>query len=88
MKLYSAAIKPQFIKDEIKLLINLRLIFPNMNMDRIKKKIKVGRYFYVKKIANRQSQESEKKVVSKKVHKWVGLQIIKSFLGISAIQVI
>ena len=38
VKLYSAAIRPQLIKDKRKLLINLRLIFPNMNMDRIKKK--------------------------------------------------
>jgi len=50
--LYSAAIRPQFITDEGKLLINLRLIFPNMNMDRIKKKIKVGKYFYIKKRLN------------------------------------
>ena len=33
VKLYSAAIKPQSITNEGKLLINLRLIFPNMNMD-------------------------------------------------------
>ena len=52
VKLYSAAIKPRFVTDEGKLLINLRLIFPNMNMDRIKKKIKVGKYFYIKKILN------------------------------------
>ena len=38
VKLYSAAIRPRFVTDEDKLLINLRLIFPNMNMDRIKKK--------------------------------------------------
>ena len=38
VKLYSAAIKPQFITDKGKLLINLRLIFPNMDTDRIKKK--------------------------------------------------
>ena len=37
IKLYSVAIKPQFITDKGKLLINLRLIFPNMNMDKIKK---------------------------------------------------
>jgi cell division protein FtsI (penicillin-binding protein 3) len=52
VKLYSAAIKPQLIMDERKLLINLRLIFPNMNMDRTKKKIKAGKYFYVKKRLN------------------------------------
>jgi cell division protein FtsI (penicillin-binding protein 3) len=38
IKLYSAAIKPQFITDKGKLLINLRMIFPNMDIDRIKKK--------------------------------------------------
>jgi len=52
VKLYSAAIKPQFIIDKGKLLINLRLIFPNMDMDRIKKKIKIGKYFYIKKRLN------------------------------------
>jgi cell division protein FtsI (penicillin-binding protein 3) len=52
VKLYSAAIKPQFITDKEKLLINLRLIFPNMNIDRIKKKIEAGKYFYIKKRLN------------------------------------
>ena len=52
VKLYSAAIKPRFVTDEGKLLINLRLIFPNMNMDRIKKKIELGKYFYIKKRLN------------------------------------
>ena len=49
VKLYSAAIKPQFITDKGKLLINLRLIFPNMDINRIKKKIEIGKYFYIKK---------------------------------------
>ena len=49
VKLYSAAIKPRFVTDEGKLLINLRLIFPNMDIDRIKKKIEIGKYFYIKK---------------------------------------
>jgi len=52
VKLYSAAIKPQFIIDKGKLLINLRLIFPNMDMDRIKKKKEIGKYFYIKKRLN------------------------------------
>jgi cell division protein FtsI (penicillin-binding protein 3) len=52
VKLYSAAINPEFVTDEKKLLINLRLIFPNMNMDRVKKKIKAGKYFYIKKRLN------------------------------------
>jgi cell division protein FtsI (penicillin-binding protein 3) len=49
VKLYSAAIKPQFIADKGKLLINLKMIFPNMDIDRIKKKIEIGKYFYIKK---------------------------------------
>jgi len=49
VKLYSAAIKPQLITDKGKLLINLRMIFPNMDIDKIKKKIEIGKYFYIKK---------------------------------------
>ena len=52
IKLYSAAIKPQFITDKGKLLINLRMIFPNMDIDRIKKKIEIGKYFYIKRRLN------------------------------------
>ena len=40
-----------------------------------------------KEIDNRQSQGLKKKAVSKKVHNWVGLQIIKSFFGIPSIPV-
>ena len=40
-----------------------------------------------KEIDSRQSQGSKKIAVSKKVHNWVGLQIIKSFLGIPTIPV-
>ena len=40
-----------------------------------------------KEIDNRQLQGSKKISVSKKVHNWVGLQIVKSFLGIPAIPV-
>ena len=40
-----------------------------------------------KEIDNRQLQGSKKISVSKKVHNWAGLQIIKSFLGIPTIPV-
>ena len=40
-----------------------------------------------KEIDNRQLQESKKISVSKKVHNWAGLQIVKSFLGIPTIPV-
>ena len=40
-----------------------------------------------KEIDNRQLQGSKKISVSKKVHNWAGLQIVKSFLGIPSIPV-
>ena len=40
-----------------------------------------------KEIDNRQLQESKKISVSKKVHNWAGLQIIRSFLGIPTIPI-
>jgi len=40
-----------------------------------------------KKIDNRQLQGSKEIAVSKKVHNWLGLQIVKSLLGIPAIPV-
>ena len=52
VKLFSAAIKPRSITDEAKLLINLKLIFPNLDIDSLKKKIKYGKYFYIKKRLN------------------------------------
>ena len=41
----------------------------------------------VKEIDSSQLQESKKISVSKKIHNWAGLQIIKSFLGIPTIPV-
>ena len=40
-----------------------------------------------KEIDNRQSQGSKEIAVSQKVHNWMGLQIVKSLLGIPAIPV-
>ena len=40
-----------------------------------------------KEIDSRQLQGSKKKTVSKKIHNWAGLQIVKLFLGIPAIPV-
>ena len=42
---------------------------------------------FVKEIDNSQLQESKKISVSKKVHNWAGLQIIKSFFGIPSIPI-
>ena len=40
-----------------------------------------------KKINNKQPQRSKKKVISKKVQNWAGIQIIKALLGIPSIPV-
>tara|TARA_B100001964_G_scaffold14625_1_gene15244 strand:- start:12 stop:1757 length:1746 start_codon:yes stop_codon:yes gene_type:complete len=53
VKLYSAAFKPHFITNKGKLLINLKLIFPSIDIDKIKKKIEIGKYFYIKKRLNK-----------------------------------
>ena len=52
VKLYSAAIRPQLIKNKERLLINLRLIFPYMNVNQVRKKIEEKKFFYLKKRLN------------------------------------
>ena len=42
-------IKPNFIKDKKKLIINLKLIFPDKNFEEIKKKINEKKFFYLEK---------------------------------------
>ena len=44
-----AGINPRLIIDQKKLLINLRLIFPNKDYEEIKKKIKLNKYFVFEK---------------------------------------
>jgi hypothetical protein len=51
----------------------------------IAKSIDNSQMLTVKKIDNRQPKKSEKIIVSKKVQKWAGLQIIKALLGIPSI---
>ena len=51
----------------------------------IAKSIDNSQLLIVKKIDKKQPQKSEKIVVSKKVQKWAGLQIIKALLGIPSI---
>jgi len=51
-------INPNLIIDKKKLLINLQIIFPNKNFDKIKKKIKDKKFFYLaKKITQEKYQE-------------------------------
>ena len=50
-------ISPSKIIDEKKLLLNLRLIFPNKNYYEIKKKIKRGKFFYFEKKISEENYE-------------------------------
>ena len=47
--IFSVAIKPKLIKDEKKLLIKLRLNFPSIDIEQVKKNIKKNNFFYLKK---------------------------------------
>ena len=47
--IYSAGIRPKLTKDKEKLLINLRLIFPELETNKIKKKLNNNKFFYLKK---------------------------------------
>ncbi len=49
IKSFHAAINPKLITNEENLLIKLRLNFPELEIEEIKKKISEGKYFYLKK---------------------------------------
>ena len=57
IKLFHAAINPNLIKNKENFIIKLRLHFPELNIDRIEKKIKKGNYFYLKKRLNHSDKE-------------------------------
>ena len=46
---YHAALKPNLIKDKKKFLINIKLIFPNIDIKNIQTRLKKNKYFYLKK---------------------------------------
>jgi len=46
---YSAGVRPKLIKDKKNFLINLKIIFPNLNYNEINNKLNKGRFFYIKK---------------------------------------
>ena len=46
---YDAAIRPELILDKKKLLINLKMIFPSLDIRYIKKKMNDEKYFYIKR---------------------------------------
>ena len=47
--IYDAAVRPKFIKDKKKLLINLRLVFPELESNKIKNKLNNNKFFYLKR---------------------------------------
>ena len=49
IEVYSAGVRPKLIKDKEKFLLGLRLKFPELNANRIKKKLKKNKFFYIKK---------------------------------------
>jgi len=49
---WAAGISPKLIKDEKKLLINLKIIFPNLNLKELEEKIARGKFFYISRKLN------------------------------------
>ena len=49
---WAAGISPKLIKDEKKLLINLKIIFPNLNLKKLEEKIAKGKFFYISRKLN------------------------------------
>ena len=47
--IFSAGIRPNLVNDKKKLLINLKIIFPDININEIKKKLDKNKFFYIKK---------------------------------------
>jgi len=62
INVYRAGIKPKFIKDKKKFLINLKLNFPEVDIDNVKKKINKGNFFYI--LNNRLTEEEKDKIWS------------------------
>ena len=46
---YHAAINPKLIKDKENFLLKIRLNFPKLSIDQVKRKLEIGKYFYLKK---------------------------------------
>ena len=57
INIYRAGIRPKFIKDKEKFIINLRLKFPELDVNEIKDKLSKEKFFY---LGNRRFTEEEK----------------------------
>ena len=49
ISIYSVGVRPQLLINKKKFLINLKLIFPELNYKKISKKLKKNKFFYIKK---------------------------------------
>ncbi len=49
IEIYDAGVRPKLVKDKKKLLINLKLIFPEIDAEKIKKNLNQEKFFYIKK---------------------------------------
>ena len=47
--IYDAAVRPKLVKDKKKLLINLKLIFPELNINKIQESLNKNKFFYIKR---------------------------------------
>ena len=57
VKSFHAAINPRFIKSKNNFLINIRLNFPDLNIENIEKNLNKGKYFYLKKRLDQKDKE-------------------------------
>ena len=46
---YSAGVRPKLVKDKKNFLINLKIIFPNLDYNEVNNKLNKGKFFYIKK---------------------------------------
>ena len=56
IRVYHAAIKPNLIKNKKNFILKLQLMYPDLDLDNIKKKIKKNKYFYLKKNITKEEQ--------------------------------
>tara|TARA_B100000886_G_scaffold297768_1_gene225613 strand:- start:4146 stop:5873 length:1728 start_codon:yes stop_codon:yes gene_type:complete len=54
---FHAAISPKLIKNKDNLLINLKLNFPDLPIEKIEKNLDIGKYFYIKKRITQSEKE-------------------------------
>jgi len=47
--IYDAGLRPQLIENKKKILINLKIIFPEINIKQVEKKINKNKFFYIKR---------------------------------------